>query len=69
MPKYFLIVGFESEEPLDRPDRYVDEAVSQWRGCCHPESAEFGIDPDSVTVNDVSDIPYGTALGKLIGAE
>jgi hypothetical protein len=45
---------------------YVEGAVSEMRGSYHPDSREFGFDPDSVDACDLAARPARETIAEVI---
>lgn len=64
----YILVVFDSEEPIAKPERYVEGAVAEMNGCLPPTDPERTIRSDSVEAFDLLAFPAGETIQGLVRA-
>lgn len=66
--RHYVLVVFDSEEPISKPERYVEGAVAEMHGCRPPDDPERTIRSQSVEAFDFLAFPAGETVQGLLRA-
>lgn len=64
--KYYVVVAFECDAPMESPENYVESAVAEMRGCYSPDSEEFSVIPETVKVMNLEEQPINMTAKQIV---